>query len=237
MDTHSLSSFLLRKVNLATVTVILTSMSLTSVVWVYAASTSNFAQTINPGTLSVDIVDAGYVTVGSPSVTMSAKTFSFSCLNGGNASTGTFGTSSQVIYIKNPDAADNGWTVSLAASAPTTVWDSAGTDYDFNDAGTSGCSDGDDSDSLAGQMTVDPSVGTLAVGTCASCATTAVTKGSSAAFVESTTDSITLLTGAAGSNDIGDWRLTGVAISQTIPAEQPAASDYNINLTLSILAS
>ena len=86
-------------------------------------------------------------------------------------------------------------------------------------------------------MTVDPSVGTIATGACASCATTAVSKGTSAAFVEWSTNSITLLTGASGSNDIGDWKLTGVAISQTIPAEQPAASDYDIDLTLSILAS
>ena len=86
-------------------------------------------------------------------------------------------------------------------------------------------------------MTVDPSVGTLAVGQCASCATTSVTKGSSSAFVQGTTDSITILTGAAGSNDIGDWKLTGVSISQKVPAEQPAASDYDVNMVLSIVAS
>jgi len=205
--------------------------------YVLASSTSNFAQTINAGTLSVDIVDAGYVTVGSPAVTMSSKTFSFSCLTGGSASTGTFGTSSQVIYVKNPDAADNGWTIALAASAPTAFWDSAGTDYDFNDPTTSGCGDSADADALKGQLTVDASVGTLATGACATCATTSVTKWSSAAFNEGTTDSITLLTGAAGSNDIGDWKLTGVSLSQTIPAEQPAASDYNINFTLSVTAS
>lgn len=113
------------------------------------AATSNFTQTINAGTLAIDIVDASYVTVGSPSVSMSATTFSFTCLTGGSASTGTFGTSSQVIYIKNPDAADNGWVVSLAASATTAVWDSAGTDFDFNDPTTSGCGDGADSDSVA----------------------------------------------------------------------------------------
>lgn len=212
-------------------------MALTSVAWVYAASTSNFAQTITAGSLSVDIVDGSYVTVGSPSVSMSSKTFSFSCLSGGTASTGTFGTASQVIYVKNPDAADNGWTVSLAASNTTDVWDSAGTDYDFNDAGGSGCTDGADADSVGGQMTVDPSVGTLAAGACASCTTTSVTKWSSASFLEGTTDSITLLTGASGSDDIGDWKLTGVSISQTIPAEQPANTDYDIDMTLSILAS
>lgn len=200
---------------------------------VNAASTSNFTQTINAGTLSVDIVDGSYVTVGSPSVTMGAETFSFSC----QSATGTFGSGTQQIYVQNPDAADNGWVVSLAGSAPTTFWDSAGTDYDFNDPTTAGCTDGGDADSLGGQMTVDASGGTLAAGACSSCNTTSVTKGSSNAYNQGTVDSITILTGASGSNDIGDWTLQGVSISQTIPAEQPAATDYDINMTLSIVAS
>ncbi len=202
--------------------------------FVYASSTSNFQQTISAGTLAVDIVDGSYVTVGSPSVVMSAATFSFAC----QTVTGTFGTASQNIYVSNPDAADNGWTVSLAGSATTAVWDSAGTDFDFNDNGTSGCADsGADTDALGGQMTVDPSVGTLASGQCNSCVTTNITKGSSTAFLEGTTNSITVLTGAAASNDIGDWKLTGVSISQKLPEEQPAASDYDINLVLSVVAS
>ena len=56
--------------------------------------------------------------------------------------------------------------MSLAGSATTAVWDSAGTDIDFNDAGGSGCTDGGDADSLGGQLTVDPSGGTLAAGQC-----------------------------------------------------------------------
>lgn len=199
-----------------------------------ASSTSNFTQTINPGTLSVDIVDASYVTVGSPSVAMGATSFSFSC----QTATGTFGTTTQQIYVNNPDAADNGWTVSIAASAATAVWDSAGTDFDFNDATGSGCTDGGgDADSLGGQLTVNPAVGTIATGACSSCTTTNVSLGSSAAFAEGTTNTITILTGASGSNDIGDWTLQGVSLSQKVPAEQPAASDYDINMVVSIVAS
>ncbi len=200
---------------------------------VLASATSSFTQTINAGSLSVDIVDAAYAPVASPSVAMAAKTFSFSC----QSSTGTLGTTTQQIYVKNPDAADSGWSVTLAASAPTAFWDSAGTDFDFNDPTGAGCTDGADTDTLKGQMSIDPSVGTLAVGQCASCAITSVTKGSASAFVETTTNSITILSGAAASNDIGDWKLSGVTVSQTIPAEQPAASDYNLNLTLSVTAS
>lgn len=196
------------------------------------SATSSFTQTINPGTLTVDIVDGSYVTVASPTVAMAAQTFSFTC----HAATGTFGSGTQNIYIKNPDASDTGWNVTLAASSPTASWASAGTAMDFNDPTTGGCTDGGDADSLKGQMTVDPSVGTLATGQCLSCATTSVTKGTSAAFNQGTLDSITILSGAAASSDIGDWKLTGVSISQMIPAEQPAASDYAIPLTLSIIA-
>lgn len=198
-----------------------------------ALATSTFTQTINPGTLSVDIVDGSYVSVGSPSVAMGAVSFSFAC----QTATGVFGTATQNIYVKNPDAADNGWVVSLAASAPTAYWASAGTNMDFNDPTTVGCTDGADADSLRGQMTVDPSVGTITAGQCLSCATTSITKGSSSAFNEGTVDSITILTGATASADIGDWKLTGVSISQKIPPEQPAASDYSISLTLTIVAS
>ncbi len=203
---------------------------------VLAASTSNFTQTITAGTLTIDIVDGSYVTVASPSVAFANVAFSFTCRTAGNRTAGTFGTASQVIYVQNPDAADGGWTASLAGSSVAAVWDSAGTDYDFNDPTTSGCGDGADAgDSVGGQMTVDASGGTLAVGACLTCATTNITKGTSTSYSSGVTDSVTLLTGAAGSDDIGDWRLTGVSILNTVPAEQPAAADYDINMTLSIV--
>lgn len=200
-----------------------------------AADTSNFQITINAGTLAIDIVDAGFVTVASPTVVFGALTFSFTCQTPG--ASGTFGTATQQIYVTNPDAADNGWTASVAASATTDLWDSAGTDFDFNDPTTGGCTDGGDADAFGGQMTVDPSGGTLAAGACASCTTANITLGGSSAFSEGVTDSITLLTAAAASDDIGDFTLQDVAVTQTIPAEQPAASDYNIDMVLSVVAS
>jgi len=206
--------------------------ALVTPVSLHALSTSNFTQIINPGSLSIDIVNGSYVSVGSPSVIFPATTFSFTC----QTNTATLGTASQIIYIKNPDASDSGWVASIAGSATTAIWDGAGSDYDFNDAGGSGCTDGADTDTVGGQMTIDSSVGTLAAGTCLSCVTTNITKGSSASFVEGSVDSITLLNAAAASSDVGDWKLTGVAISQKIPSEQGAASDYNINMVVSIVA-
>ncbi len=207
-------------------------LSLTS--GVLAASTSNFTQTINAGTLAVDIVDGSYDPVASPSVTFSAVTFDFGC----QTSIGALGTATEQIYVVNPDAADAGWTLSIAADGGATdLWDSAGTDFDFNDPTSAGCTDGADADSFGGQLSIDPSGGTLAAGQCASCTTANLTLGSSSAFSEGVTDSITLITAAAGSDDIGDWTLQDIDLSQTIPAEQPAANDYDIDMTLSVVAS
>jgi hypothetical protein len=206
----------------------------------FAASDSDFSQTINAGTLAADIKDDSRVTVANPAVAMSAVGFDFDCQSGGSASTGTFGTNSERIYVSNGDAADGGWNLTVAATGgDTDSWDNGGAteSFDFNDAGTSGCTDDattSDPDSLAGQMTIDPSVGTLATD-CGSCTTTSVTKGSSDAFDETTTDDIAILNAAAGSDDIWRGYITGVDVEQTIPAEQPADT-YTINLTLTAAA-
>jgi len=171
--------------------------------------------------VSVDIVDGSYVTVPSPAVAMGAVQFSFAC----QTATGTLGTSTEQIYVNNNDEADNGWDVSLAAANVTDLWTSGGNTYDFNDSAGDGCTNG--------QMTVNASVGTLATGQCTGCSTTGVTKGASAAFGE--TNSITLLSADASSNDIGDWTLQGVSLSQKIPAEKPVGN-YSINMVLSIVA-
>lgn len=205
---------------------------------VFAANDTDFNQTINAGALSTDILDASRVTVANPSVAMSAANFSFNCQSGGSASTGTFGTNTERIYVMNPDGADNGWTLTLAAtSGATTRWANGGSTrfIDFNDSGGSGCTDGGDADTTAGQMTVNPTAGTLTAD-CASCTTTNVSKGSSAAFVQGTTDSLTVLNAAASSDDIWRGYLTGATVSQTIPAET-AADAYTINLTLTATAS
>ena len=202
--------------------------------YVWANTTSNWTQTISAGSLTIDIVDAAYAAVSSPTIAMTAYPFSFSC----QAATGTFGTATEQVYVSNPDAAGNGWTASIAGTAISNIWDSAGTDYDFNDPTSSGCTDGADAgDAVGGQMTVDPSVGAIAIGDCGACDnSTGMSLGSSDAFEEGVTDSITIYS-SDGSQDIGDWTLQGVSISNTVPAEQPAAADYDINMIVSVLAS
>ena len=214
-------------------------IALGTLTYVKASSTSEFGQTITSGTLTTDIQDAGHTPVANPTVSMSNKNFSFDCQAGASASTGTFGTNSERIYVNNPDAADNGWTLTLAPSGGATDrWENAGATafFDFNDpnGATAGCSDGGDSDAIAGQMTVDPSSATLTLD-CSTCSVNNISLGSSAAFNEGTTDSITLLDAAAASDDVGRWYLTGTAISQTIPSEQNADT-YNIDMTLTVTA-
>lgn len=229
---HKIIRKLLGKLNIVlalTLAVVMTG-GLGGATYVLASATSSFTQTINPGSLAVDIVDGSFISVTTPAMAMTAVTFSFST----QIATGSFGTATERIYMKNPDAADAGWATSLAAQATTNVWDSAGPDFDFNDPTGSGYTDGADADTVGGQMTVNPAAGTLNVGQCASCVTTNVTLGSSSTFSEGATNSITIVTGAAASNDIGDWRLQGISISQKIPTEQPAASDYDINMVLTI---
>ena len=214
-------------------------IALGAISYVYAASTSEFGQVIASGSLSTDIQDASHNPVASPTVTMAGQSFSFDCQAGASASTGTFGTNTERLYVMNPDAAANGWTLTLApSSGATTLWQNAGSteNFDFNDGNgaTAGCGDGGDGDSKAGQMTVDPSVATLNLD-CDTCTVNNISQGASTAYSEGVTDSITLLDAAAASDDVGRWYLTGVAISQTIPSEQPADT-YNIDMTLTVTA-
>lgn len=203
----------------------------------FAASNSTLTQTITSGVLSTDILDASRNPVASPAVSMSSKAFSFDCQTGANASTGTLGTNSERVYVINPGGANNGWNLTVAATGgATTTWANAGVTrrIDFNDPTTSGCSDGADADTASGQMTVNPSAGTLTTD-CTSCTVTGVTKGASTAFSQGVTDSLTLLSAAAGSDDIWRGYLTGTSLSQVIPGETQADS-YTLNLTLTATA-
>ena len=199
---------------------------------ILADNTPNFTQQITAGTLTVDIVDNSYDPVANPSVAMSNVNFSAAC----KTSTGTLGTVSQKMYVENPDQADAGWNVSIAATAgPTGFWDNlgAGTNYDFNDA--SGCTDGGDADSIGGRMTINPASGTLSNGQCTSCSTTGVSLGSSASFTQGSVDSITLLSASASADDVADYTVTGMTITQQIPAAQ-SVNNYEVDMTLTVTA-
>lgn len=181
------------------------------------------------GTLTVDIVDATGSPVPSPTMAMGAVTFSFTY----QTTNGTFGVSTQKVRVNNTTTNPQ-WTLTIAANAgPTAFWDGVASDYDFNDP-TAGAVDGSDADSLGGQMTINPSGATITPQS--GCTNTGLTLGTSASYSEGVTNTITLLTAGASAGTSCYWDTTGIAISQTIPREQPAASDYDINMTLTVTA-
>jgi len=195
--------------------------------WTWANNQSEFSQTINAGTISVDIVDAGGTPVASPGVTMGAETFDF----GTQDATGTFGTSSERVRAYNPTSTET-WTVNLAGSATTAVWTDGGTEtYDFNENGGYVDDGGSDADSVGGMMTVDPSGATLAG--VSGCGTGNVAVGASDVYDEGATDNIDLMSASAGADTFCRWDLTDIDIEQGIPAAQPAAT-YTITMVLTI---
>lgn len=199
-----------------------------------AASTSNVTQVISGGALAVDIRDASRNPVASPTFGLGALTFSFNC----QTSTGTIGSNTQRIYVDNPGAASNGWTVTVAATGgATSTWSNAGAtrSFDYNDPTTAGCADGPDADTAAGQMSLDASAATLTTD-CASCSTSNITQGAATAFSQGTTNTITLLNASASASSSGRWYLTGIGVAQTLPAEQQV-DNYSINLTATVTAS
>lgn len=194
---------------------------------VLAADTTQMSQSIT-GTLDIAIVDGSGNAVASPNVAFPSKAFSMSF----QTSNATLGTASEKMRVTNPSGTTDTWTLAMAAtSGATASWSNGTNNYDFNDA-TASAGDGADTDSYGGQLTLDPSVGTITgVG---STTTTNLSKGSSFAFVEGSKDSIDLMTASTGAQKPGQWDLTGVAVSQTIPAGQ-ATGSYTIDMTVTAI--
>lgn len=180
-------------------------------------ATSKLEQVISAGTLSTDIRDSGGGVLSTPTFSMNSASVS----NSQQTITGTFGESAKRITVDNPGGANSGWTLTLGATTPSTAkWVSGGNNYAFNGASAS-----------VGQLTVDASAGTL---TSVTGTSTGITKGSSATY--SGTTPIAILTASAGSDDIWLGYITGVGLSQTIPASQPAGT-YTIDMTQTVTAN
>jgi hypothetical protein len=183
-----------------------------------ATTATTLSQAITAGTLNISIVDNNGDVVGSPSVGFSSKSFLFVAQN----STGTLGISSEKIRLDNPTSTAT-WSVTIAATGgESAVWSDGGTNtYPYNAAAA------DD-----GRLTVNPSTGTITpFGTCTN---TNVALGTSDYFVSGGTASIDLMTASAGADTFCRWDLTGVSLTQRIPASQPAAS-YTLGMTITAL--
>lgn len=185
----------------------------------------------NAGFLSFDIVDAGNSSVLTPSYAMPATGFLFSCSN----TTGTLGSSTQKLHTSNMSLSP-AWTVSIAATdGSTALWRNGGNtqQFDFNDTTSSGCSDGADADSVAGKLTIDPSVATLTPQ--GGCSNSNLSLGSSSTFNEGVTNAITLLSASSSAQTLCYWDLTNIGLDQVIPANQ-ASDTYTLNLTVTATA-
>lgn len=185
-----------------------------------AANTPTLTQAISEGTLAVDIVNSGGASVANPSVAFSSFAFSYE----GGTSSATLGTSDQKVRVSNPRNT-SAWSLTLAANSAGATWSDGGTNsYDYK--GTS----------ETGQMTVNPSVGTVTAinaGSSTRCDTTAITKGGETAFSSSQT-SVTLMSAGSGAKNNCRFDLTGVGISQAIPPAQPGGT-YSLSMVLSVL--
>ncbi|MCX6797747.1 MAG: hypothetical protein NTX66_00810, partial [Candidatus Falkowbacteria bacterium] len=115
-------------------------------------------------------------------------------------------------------------------------WSTGSIDYDYNDDGgtPAGCADSGDADSLAGQLSLDPSASTITPEN--GCSSANLSLGSSAAFTEGSVDSITLLSANSSAPLACYWDLTNIALAQKIPAEQ-ALGAYSLNLVLTVTAN
>jgi len=182
------------------------------------AADTTFNQVINEGTLSLDIVDGSGVTVSSPAVTFGAIAFSFDAQD----STGTLGTASEKIRVSNPTTTDT-WVVNIAASSGAgTLWTTGTYTYPFDSTG------GEDT----GRLTVNPATGTITpIGS--GCTNTSVSLQSSDFFLSGTTNSIDLFAAATGADLACRWDLTGVSLTQRVPAAQTPGS-YSIDMTLTV---
>jgi hypothetical protein len=174
-----------------------------------------------PPTLSINVVNASGVTVPSPSVALSSTTTAYSC----QTTAGTLGTSAQRLRITNTTA-NPSWTVSIAAtSGGGAVWTNGSDTYAYNNASGAGCT--------AGQLSVTGSGATISPQS--GCSSTGLSL-SDGAFSNPSQNTLTLVS-ASGSSQVGCyWDITGAALSQFIPAEQPAGN-YSLGLTITVVAN
>lgn len=137
--------------------------------------------------------------------------------NWAKATTGTLGTNDQRLSVDNPGGANNGFTFTLNATNPgTSQWSNGTNTYSYNNTPANG------------QLTIDPSTSTWTarVGT-----TTSISKGVQASFTGPT--AITLATSSSALEDIWNGYVTGIGLSQTIPANTPAGN-YTIQMTQTV---
>jgi len=201
-----------------------------------AAKTVTLKAVINPGTLLTDIRDHLGRSIPRPALNLGKVVNSIDCRTEQQGLNGTLGSSMQRIYVDNPKAAFDGWTLTMAAENGVSAnW--TGTDqarFDYNDHGGQGCTDADN-DGAAGLLKIDPSNARLR-SDCLECTTDHVhiEKNGPQSFADS--PSVTLLRANSDSDDIGSWYITDIEVNQTIPPAQDGDS-YELDMILTATAT
>ncbi|MEZ7820979.1 MAG: hypothetical protein QMB51_01585, partial [Patescibacteria group bacterium] len=124
--------------------------------------------------------------------------------------------------------------VSLSATyGDSAYWTNGLYKYDFNDP-TANAEDGFDLDDIGGQMSIDPSFGSVTPKPGSS--SSGISLASPSSFVEGSQNSITIATSSSTTQTNSYWDIMGVGILQSIPAGQKTGT-YSINMTLTIIGN
>ncbi|MFZ1812161.1 MAG: hypothetical protein WAU02_01380 [Candidatus Saccharimonadales bacterium] len=184
---------------------------------VYAAQTSKLSQTISAGTITMDNVTSGGVST-SPTFNMNGATVSTSQ----QTVTGTYGDATTGrIQVDNPGAAKT-WNVALAATNPTVAWTTDGTTLKYKHNGATAA---EGQLSLTSAGTVTPVSGDVVT-----------VSGPTTPATFTGTTPITIMSASTGANHVWKGYITGIGLSQTIPASMPAGT-YHIDMTQTLTSS
>ena len=183
---------------------------------VVASDETELSQVIDPGNLEASILDSNRDPVAEPSADMQSASFDFDC----QTTTGTLGEENERLYVTNPSAAGDGWSLTIAANDNTDEWVDGNNSYSFNDPSGDGCDEG--------QLTVDPSSGSI---TADNGESSEVNTGSSSAFDQGEVDDIELMVASSGDAEVWRGYIEGIGLSQKIPGETPAGG-YSLDMTI-----
>jgi hypothetical protein len=186
-----------------------------------------YFNTVDPGVLSVDIVDGMGNTIANPGFSFPAIDSSFQC------SQNTVTPTNIIMRVRN-QTPNPSWSLSVAPTAGSSgLWQASESVYDFNDP--SGCMDGADPDSAGGQLTVDPRAVTAQAQS--GCSSEGISSGGVMSFREGTADSAQIASSSSLSNIDCYWDFSSsIEYSQALPSAL-SADQYTLNLTMTVVAN
>ena len=182
----------------------------------YADNVGNLTLSISNGTRAVNLVNGNGLNQTTTDIAMTSTNYSFA----GQTSTGTLGddtpvaaTDDQIIHVSNPTNTD--WTLTFDLNGSTN-WEDGLLTMPAN--GTTS----------TGLLAVDPSSAVIldSIGGSASAGIT----GASASDYNGGS-AVTLVTATGANAQYDEFFITGVGLTQNIPAEQEVGN-YTINMTL-----